>query len=115
MKKNIVLTFILVTSVFASSYAADVDGKWKGLIADQYEFAIDVKAGGEVLTGTATSASGEMKILDGLIKGNEISFKIVSPNYGELTYKGKVEGDTLVLSLDLGGQPISFKMTRVKP
>jgi hypothetical protein len=118
MKKSILLTFVFVISVFTFSFgsdASDIDGKWKGLIADQYEFAVDLKAEGEILNGTATAASGEMKVLDGVIKGNEISFKLISSQYGDLFYKGKIEGDTIALSINVGGQEIPFTMTRVKP
>jgi hypothetical protein len=53
---------------------------------------------GDGFTGTLTMPFGEAPIQDGTINGNEISFKVsIETPRGtfEMTYTGKVEGDTM--------------------
>src|ERR1700754_2879246 len=115
MRKRLLLPILLILLTFSICLAADVDGKWTGLIAGQYEFNIKVKAEGEVLTGVAyVTGTPEMKITDGVIKGNEISFKINSPQYGEIPYTGKLDGDKMTLTMNVGGNILDTEMARVK-
>jgi hypothetical protein len=53
---------------------------------------------GNTFTGTLTMPFGEAPIQEGAINGNEISFKVsIETPRGtfEMTYTGKVEGDTM--------------------
>lgn len=102
-----VLTFAMAALVFA----AGVDGKW---VATQKftppnggeEMTItttfDLKAAGDKLTGTVTTAGrGEPRpadIIDGKIEGNKLTFfTVTTTQRGEMKwkYEATVEGDTL--------------------
>ncbi|HZX73785.1 MAG TPA: hypothetical protein VFE57_05145 [Cyclobacteriaceae bacterium] len=115
MIKRILLPALLILFVATVSLASEVDGKWTGIVADQYEFNIKVKAEGEVLTGVAyVTGTPEIKIMEGVIKGNEISFKITSPEYGEIPFTGKVDGDKMTFTLVVNGSPLNTELKRAK-
>jgi hypothetical protein len=115
MKKRLLLPALLILSFVSVCLAADVDGKWTGLIAEQYEFNIKVAAKGDSLTGVAyVTGTPEIKIENGIIKGNEITFTINSPQYGIIPYTGIVEGDKMTLTLNVGGNILNTEMARVK-
>lgn len=109
----------LVASLVAvSALAADVDGKWnasvdspQGSITLVFEF----KAEGEKLAGTmsAEMMPAAMPISEGMIKGNDVSFKL-SLDLGQggpplvISYKGALKGDEMNLTstLDMGQGPV---------
>ena len=102
--------------------AADISGAWKGT-ADLQGQAIErtfvFKVDGAKLTGETTSELlGKSAIEDGKIDGDNISFTITANFQGnamKMTYKGKVSGDTIKLSADLGaeiGQSIEWTLKR---
>ncbi len=103
----------------ASAFAADIDGKWagnidtpNGAIAVGYSF----KADGAALTGTMTGPDGaELKIADGKIEGNKVSFNVTIDFGGmpfTLAYTGEVSGANLKLTMDFGGMPIEMALKR---
>ena len=74
---------------------------------------------GTKLTGETTSELlGKSTIEDGKIDGDNISFTITGNFQGnamKMTYKGKIAGDTITLSADLGadvGQSIEWTLKR---
>jgi hypothetical protein len=102
--------------------AADISGNWKGT-ADLQGQAIErtfvFKVDGSKLTGETTSQLlGKSTIEDGKIDGDNISFTITADFQGntlKMTYKGKVSGDTIKLTADLGaeiGQSIEWTLKR---
>ena len=92
----------------AMLYAADVSGKWTASFETQigvqnytYEFKLD----GEKLTGTAKSQFGQGPIVDGTVKGDEISFVENLDFNGQqvrITYKGKIAGDEIKFTRQVG-------------
>lgn len=93
------------------AFAADVDGNWEGetMVMNQpTKMAFTFKADGEKLTGTAPGPSGPVKIEDGKIKGNKLSFKF-SIDWQQMkmtfNYKGVLSGDEIKLTYeyDMGG------------
>jgi hypothetical protein len=93
--------------------AADVDGRWNASVdTPQGPFAMvfEFKADGEKLTGAMSNDfMGSTPISDGVIKGNEFSFKltIMAGPAGDITikYRGYVKGDDLNLLSTFEGTP----------
>ncbi len=115
MKKLLALAAL---SVLAAS-AADISGNWKGT-AEGPNGAIErsfvFKQAGTKLTGETTSEYlGKSVINDGVVEGNAISFTITANFNGEerkLAYKGEIEGDTIKLTSDFGGQAITWTLKK---
>ena len=70
----------------ASAFAADVDGKWAGMVSTpmgDIPVAFTFKADGATLTGTTTGIDGsDVAIKDGKIDGANISFTVTF-DFGE--------------------------------
>ena len=95
-----------------SAFAADVDGKWTGMMATpmgDIPIGFTLKADGKTLTGSTTGPDGgEIAIKDGKIDGANISFSVTFDFGGmpfTLAYKGVVAADTIKFSGDAGGMP----------
>ncbi len=85
----------------------DVTGTWE-LTVESPQGAMTMTANykqeGETLTGTHVSEMGEMP-LKGTVKGVEISYTLTIDAQGQqfvITHKGKVDGDTITGTADLG-------------
>ncbi len=64
-----------------------------------------LKADGDKLSGTVKSARGETEIQDGKVSGDDISFVVVrkfNDNEFRMQYTGKLDGDDLKLTVDMG-------------
>jgi len=116
MRKTAVLALFLV----ASLCAADISGKWKGTAEGPngaIERTFTFKVDGSKLTGeTESQMMGKAAITDGKIEGDNISFTINANFQGnemKLTYKGKVVGDQIKLSVDFGGQAVEYTLKRI--
>ena len=99
---------IVAAAVCAAADAPSVAGKWTAAIDTQigvqnytYEFKVD----GEKLTGTAKSANGESPIVDGVVKGDTITF-VENFKYQDMemrvVYKGKIAGDEIKFNRQVG-------------
>lgn len=121
MKKTLLALAAVLCFTFMAS-AADISGKWVRDPAaaaagggggrgggGTYEF----KVSGSTLTGTLTTPGRQggdptvATIADGKVDGDSFTFSITRPgrNGGDPTkvvYNGKVQGDKLVLSFDMG-------------
>ncbi len=109
------------TILFASSViAADIAGTWKataegpnGTMERTFIFKVD----GNTLTGETTSSMlGKSIIENGKVDGGNLSFTItvkIQDEEMKLDYKGKVEGDTITLTVDAMGQTIEWHGKRV--
>ncbi|MEZ5351371.1 MAG: hypothetical protein R2762_01945 [Bryobacteraceae bacterium] len=88
--------------------AGDVSGTWKAKMETPNgtsEQTYMLKADGEKLTGSVKTARGETEIQDGKVAGDEVSFVVVrkfNDNEFKMSYKGKMEGDDLKLTIDMG-------------
>ncbi len=100
------LATILLLALLASisALSADVNGKWTASIDTQigvqnytYEFKVDSGK----LTGTAKSQFGEIKLEQGAVNGDEITFVENVDFQGQalkILYKGKISGDEIKFS-----------------
>ena len=112
---------VLLMAAFAiSSFAADVNGKWKAVIETpngQTEQIFDLKADGSTLNGTVTGRRGETKILDGKISGDTLTFNVVRNFNGQdikIAYKGKIEGDQIKMTTTFGDRTFDMVAKREK-
>jgi len=119
--KKLMFTFLVLFLGTVFSYAADVDGKWKGSFAgggdgQAMELVFSFKADGEKLTGSITTPMGDMEFTNGKIAGKELSFD-VDMNGTAIKHKGVLDGDTIKLKVEGMGGPEGgneMTLTRVK-
>ena len=122
-KKTIVslAAAVALMLVAVPARAADVDGKWSGMLdtpMGAVQVGFNFKADGGTLNGTTTGPDGaELPIKNGKIDGDKISF-VVSIDFGgmafDLNYTGVVSPDTVKLTIDIMGMPLSFEVKKVK-
>jgi hypothetical protein len=100
-----------------SAWAADIDGKWSGSLStpggdfpQNYTF----KADGAKLTGSFDVMGMEIKIADGKIDGDNISFTLTF-DFGmpfTIAYKGVVSKGEIKLTGDIMGMPIEVLLKK---
>ncbi len=115
------VSLIILITVAATAYAADVDGQWTGTVsgpAGEFPVAFTFKADGNTLTGTTTGFDGaEVPIKDGKIDGQKITFTVTFDFGGMpflLSYQGVVSPDQIKISGDAGGMPFEFVLKKAK-
>jgi hypothetical protein len=116
-----VLVVIALVLAAAPARAADIDGKWSGSLdtpMGAVMVGFNFKADGGTLTGTTTGPDGaEVPIKNGKIDADKISF-VVTIDFGgmafDLNYTGVVAPDTVKLTIDIMGMPLSFDVKKVK-
>jgi hypothetical protein len=96
--KYILVGAVLLPTLLASVWAADIAGKWSAQ-AQGAEITLTFKVDGNTLTGTVdNSQAGPTDIKDGKIDGDAISFHVVR-KMGEseikIMWEGKVAGDEI--------------------
>jgi hypothetical protein len=114
MKQLIAIAALFLAAMLA--YAADVTGKWKATVEGpngSMELVFNLKCDGERVTGTVTSQMGEMSISDGTLKGDDIVFTVSNGDFS-VVHKGKVSGDEMKLTADIGDQQMELTAKRVK-
>ena len=100
-----ILLFVLCA---ISALAADISGKWtgsaegpNGAMTRSFTFQVN----GTKLTGeTESEYTGKSSIKDGTITGDDVTFTInvkLQDNDSILTYKGKIVGDQIKLSVQI--------------
>jgi hypothetical protein len=121
MKWLLVLTIaFLAMAVVPAASAADVAGTWKASVETPngtFESTFVFKVEGTKLSGTVTGPMGEAPISDGKVEEDAVSFSIVRSRDGQefkLTYKGKVKGNEMMLTLTVPGMDQTFDMTAKK-
>ena len=111
MPAIVVLMLLCATPAFA----ADVDGKWSGMLSTpggDVNVGFEFKSDGTTLTGTTTGPDGgTIPIKDGKIDGSKISF-VVTIDFGgmmfDIPYTGVVSPTEIKMTLDFGGMPFEF-------
>jgi len=114
------LRFLTIALLLAAPiFAADIDGKWTGSIdagAGPMPVVYNFKADGATLTGSTTGPDGmEIKISDGKIEGNNISFTL-NLDFGGMPFalacKGVLSGSDLKMNMDFAGMPFEFALKK---
>ncbi len=87
---------------------ADISGKWTASFDTQVgvqNYTYEFKLNGEKLTGTTKSQFGESEITEGTVKGDEVSF-VENLKFQDqtlrITYKGKIAGDEIRFTRQVG-------------
>jgi len=113
LRKSVILA-VLILFGMVCVYAADITGKWTAEFDSQVgaqKYVFEFKVSGSTLTGMAVSNIGGVEaktpLKDGKITGDEVTF--VEPlKYQDMdlsiSYKGKISGDQINFSRDVGGQ-----------
>jgi len=108
---------LLLTCV--SVLAHDVDGKWTGTMSTpggDNAVAFTFKADGATLTGTTSGPDGaEVKIADGKIDGNNLSFTVTFDFQGMplmISYKGVMSGKDIKFVLDVFGMTLDLSVKK---
>src|SRR5690349_3639172 len=107
--RHLAIAALLLAS---SAFAADVDGKWTGIFNTPNGDApvnFTFKSDGAKLEGSTTGPDGtELKITEGKVDGNNVSFT-VSFDFGgmplTMNYKGVVAKDQIKFTIDIFGMP----------
>jgi hypothetical protein len=115
MRRFLQLALLLAAPIFA----ADIDGNCTGSIdggVGPMQFIYNFKADGATLTGSTTGPNGmEVKLSDGKIDGNNISFNL-KLDFGGRTItmagKGVLSGSDLLMELDFMGMPFEFLLKK---
>ena len=100
---------VLVLGLAISALAADISGQWTATFNTQVgeqHYVYTFKVDGEKLTGTAKSDNGNVTIENGTVKGDDVSFVENLDYQGQklvITYTGKVSGDEIHFTRDVGG------------
>jgi hypothetical protein len=100
---------ILVLVLAVSARATDITGQWTATFSTQVgeqHYTYTFKVDGEKLTGTAKSDNGTVAIENGTVKGDDVSFVENLDYQGQklvITYAGKISGDEIKFTRDVGG------------
>jgi hypothetical protein len=111
----LIIALLLASSVFA----ADVDGKWAGNMSTpmgDIPVAFTFKADGKTLTGTTAGPDGgDVKIADGKVDGNTITFTVTFDFGGMpimLNYKGVLANGEIKFAIDVMGMPMELTVKK---
>jgi len=103
----------------ATAFAAEVDGKWAGTMATpngDVPVNFTFQADGAKLNGSTMGPDGkEVKIADGKVDGNNISFSLTLDFGGmpfTLNYKGAVAKDQIKFTIDIFGTPVELTVKK---
>jgi hypothetical protein len=100
---------ILVLGLALSVWAADISGQWTATFNTQVgeqHYTYTFKVDGEKLTGTAKNDNGTSDIQSGTVKGDDVTFVENLDYQGQklvITYTGKISGDEIKFTRDVGG------------
>lgn len=133
MKKQfLTLVFLFVTAL--SSFAATVDGTWKGYVEGQYNITVTLKTAAGKATGVlalvdnnaksenpddsgyspyVAAQLGKNTIANGKAVGETVTFNTTF-NGKPVVYKGSIVAGKLVLTTTFNGSPVKITLTKAK-
>jgi hypothetical protein len=99
--------------------SADIDGKWTAKVGRDGKVAetLMLKANGNQLTGTLSRPTGTGNVTEGMVSGNNVSFKVIRDRNGKKItqqYKGTVSGNDLKMTITgrRGTREVAFKRAK---
>jgi len=103
MRLTTIAVFALMFALVTASFAADINGTWKGQRPGRDGNMMDVtftfKPSGDAFTGTMSGMGDrQFEIKDGKISGDDISFTMTlefGGNSMKFNYSGKVSGNEI--------------------
>ena len=121
MTKKLLFVVSILCALALAVFAADVSGKWtyeQSRGGNTMTSTLTLKADGAALTGSVDGGRGATEIKDGKVDGDNISFSVTRSMGGNdftTKYTGKLEGDTLKLTIETpgrnGGEPRKTEVT----
>lgn len=132
--KKVLMSGVLLVCFIAASFAAEVEGLWKGYIEGQYNMAVTLKSEGDKITGTlaivdnnpksenpedtqyspyVAAQMGKNVISEAKVEGDTVTFTCLF-NGKPIVYKGVIQGEKLVLTTNFNGQNVKATLTRAK-
>ena len=122
MIRKFLATAVMVIAFVAFGFSQDVTGDWKRMVMEQFEVSYTFKVEGEKLTGSSKGPDGtEMKISNGVIKGEDLSFSIdIMGNPTKINGKikpnatDKTKAETVTLTFAVNGNDVSLLLAKVK-
>lgn len=122
--KSKFLAALVFATLATAGFAADITGKWTaevpGRNGQTRTTTFDFKVEGEKLSGTTSGMQGDVPLVDGTVKGDDLAFNVVmnfNGNEMKMMYKGKVAGDVIKMSRTRAGAEgpaQEFEAKRVK-
>jgi hypothetical protein len=103
--RRLVAALIAVLAIAATAFAADVNGKWIGSVDTPngpIELTYDLKADGESLTGSVTSAMGTVALSNGKIAGDTLTYDVEIES-GKITHEAKVNAEGTEIAVKATG------------
>ena len=119
--QRFVISFACLLAAAGLLLGADVSGKWTASFETAIgvqNYTYDFKVDGEKLTGAAKSQFGEGKIVDGTVKGDQITFVENLDFQGQqlrIVYTGKIAGDEIKFTrqvADFGSEELVAKRAK---
>ena len=121
MKKRIFSILSLMTLTSWLVAAADIDGKWTGQLQGKNREITEtlmLKSNGNQLSGSLQGKGGPINISEGLISGQNVTFKVIRDRNGKKlaqVYKGTLSGSDLKMTMTGprgGTRNIEFKKAK---
>ena len=108
---------ILTLCLAVAGFAADVAGKWvltaKGPDGQEMQMALKLKVDGDKISGTMESPMGEVQITEGKVTGDAITFTVEMGDM-KVVHKGTISGDEMKLKVEVGDQTMEMTAKRAK-
>ena len=99
MTRRLMLTLLTAAMCSVALPAADISGKWTAQVPSRggelRETTFDFKQDGSKLSGSVAAAQVEMKIDDGKVDGDSVSFSVTQTtggNTAKVLFKGTIAG-----------------------
>ena len=114
----LIKVFTLMMMASLGAWAGDLNGKWNAKVIGpngEMEVTYILKVEGGKITGSASSHMGEMKISEGTITGDDVVFVLNANIQGEerkIPHKGKLSGDELKMTVEVGEQSMEINAKR---
>jgi hypothetical protein len=112
----------IVAMVSLAAMAADVSGTWTGIFHTReggaFETNLVLKGSGDALTGTLQQGnSDELQIENGKLSGDQVTFTLTrgsGDKAHKINYTGKVDGNTMKLTVQPEGSTRTQEITLTK-